>query len=318
MSRALRVFISYAREDKEDARRLRAELQELEVRGLFSVWQDADLRGSEMFADEIKSQIEKSDFMALLISRDFLISRYCGLELKMAAPRVLANKCKLLPILVDRAPGWEVRKVGKMKLGSVQVLPSNSSPVRRWSSADQAWQTIAREMDEIAVRSGAVVPEVSRAKLLEKVCKFVMNTVMWRFDMESWMHNYDFDPEADAGLYGKAQVRREVDRIRLIGYGNSNEYDDPQTEAAVDCAPELAEFTYRETEPINRIRFRYALRFSSIGEIVADCMFSDAEMKRGHIQQRLSLTDFVDFLARSFRKQMQANASKKRKKRTAR
>lgn len=98
--RRTRVFVSYAREDVEAARRLVETLGQL---GL-EPWIDSELSGGQRWWDEVLSNIRSCDAFAFCQSRASLQSTACEHELAYA----VALRRVLLPILVADSPADEL------------------------------------------------------------------------------------------------------------------------------------------------------------------------------------------------------------------
>ncbi|MFI6096391.1 toll/interleukin-1 receptor domain-containing protein [Lentzea sp. NPDC051213] len=92
----MRVFISYAQEDRPQAEHLKQRLLDLG----HSPWSDSGLHGGQAWWDEILSRIRDSDAMLLLVSPSFLASQACLLERQYAT---LLGK-HLVPVMVAPVP----------------------------------------------------------------------------------------------------------------------------------------------------------------------------------------------------------------------
>jgi WD40 repeat protein len=104
----IRVFVSYAREDKrwldpKDKYNLIPFLTDSLRRSNVAFWTDRDLRVGDEYKKQIDAQIEESQIAILIVSQDFLNSRFIE---DREMPRVIqrANEGKLLvvPVLVGK------------------------------------------------------------------------------------------------------------------------------------------------------------------------------------------------------------------------
>ena len=83
MGSALRIFVSYAREDQAAVRSL---VEGLQAAG-FSVWWDRGLEGGEAFRDAIERQLEAADAVIVVWSRRSSASRWVVDEAEVAVGR---------------------------------------------------------------------------------------------------------------------------------------------------------------------------------------------------------------------------------------
>ncbi|MFS8099714.1 toll/interleukin-1 receptor domain-containing protein [Lentzea alba] len=104
----MRVFISYAQEDRPQAEHLKQRLLDLG----HAPWSDSGLHGGQAWWDEILNRIRESDALLLLISPAFLASQACLLERQYAT---LLGK-HLVPVMVAPVPH--------------HVLPSELAPLQ--------------------------------------------------------------------------------------------------------------------------------------------------------------------------------------------
>jgi hypothetical protein len=70
------MFISYAREDRDDLTRLMKYLRPLERDGLVNFWFDELIEASDRWRDKIINALEKSNAALLLITQDFIDSEF--------------------------------------------------------------------------------------------------------------------------------------------------------------------------------------------------------------------------------------------------
>ena len=94
------IFISYAREDVADKEKLASELlAKLDVTK-FLIWDDSQMQAGT-YETKIQNQIKKSSTYLLLISKDFLKSRFIKKELKWIYHELNRNKSKIIiPVML--------------------------------------------------------------------------------------------------------------------------------------------------------------------------------------------------------------------------
>src|SRR5688572_26894423 len=92
------VFFSYYHKDEELRDRLETHLAMLKRDGTIETWHDRRITAGDEFAGVIDEQLEIADLILLLVSADFLNSRYCyDVELKRAMERHTAGEARVIP-----------------------------------------------------------------------------------------------------------------------------------------------------------------------------------------------------------------------------
>lgn len=76
--RTVEVFISYAHEDEELRGQLEKHLASLRTNGLIRTWNDRKIIAGGDWHGDIDENLKSADIILLLISADFLNSRYCN------------------------------------------------------------------------------------------------------------------------------------------------------------------------------------------------------------------------------------------------
>jgi hypothetical protein len=100
------VFVSYAREDLDFARRL---VEALKAKNI-SVWYDqGDLRLGDNILRSIEDGLEHSDFFLLLISPDYLNKQWTQFETGVALGR--RGKSRILPIFLKHFKPQETKNI---------------------------------------------------------------------------------------------------------------------------------------------------------------------------------------------------------------
>jgi hypothetical protein len=145
VSGKVRIFCSYAHEDAGLQDQLRKHLGVLQE--LIESWYDRDIHPGDRWEDAISEQLERADIILLLVSVDFLSSRYCmGVELARALERAGRNEAVVIPVLLrpvdcDNAP-----------FRHLQFLPSDRRPVVKWGDRDDAFLDIERGVRRVVER----------------------------------------------------------------------------------------------------------------------------------------------------------------------
>ena len=97
----LKLFISYSHADEEYLQRLEKHLAPLVHEGEIQVWHDRRITPSHPWEPEIDDHLRSADLVLLLITPDFLASKYCwDVELRLAMARHEAGEARVLPLFV--------------------------------------------------------------------------------------------------------------------------------------------------------------------------------------------------------------------------
>ena len=115
---ALDIFISYSHKDEALREELYAHLSILRHQGIINDWFDGDIAPGIEWESQILTRLNNAQIILLLISADFLASKFCyGIELRQAIERHKANQARVLPIIL-RPVDWE-----GAPFAILQVLP---------------------------------------------------------------------------------------------------------------------------------------------------------------------------------------------------
>ncbi len=84
----VKIFFCYAHEDEELLNKLKTHLAPLQWQGLIETWHDRDISPGTEWEEEIKGQLNTAQIILLLVSPDFMASKYCySIEMKRAVER---------------------------------------------------------------------------------------------------------------------------------------------------------------------------------------------------------------------------------------
>jgi hypothetical protein len=148
-SRKNSVFLSYSREDEHWLIELEKHLEPLRLSHLIESWHDGHISPGEEWDLQIKNQIDRAEIILLLISVDFINSRYCNeVQLVKAVERHLSGKARVIPIILRHCT-WEIVPVGNLQLGQLQALPKDRKPISTFTNPDEAFSNIAKELLEV-------------------------------------------------------------------------------------------------------------------------------------------------------------------------
>jgi formylglycine-generating enzyme required for sulfatase activity len=135
---SLKVFCSYSHNDEPLKNELVNHLTMLERRGVISTWHDRKIPPGREWDQQINENLDTADIILLLVSSDFIASKYCwGVEVTKAIERHEAREACVIPIIL-RKVSWQSAPFAKL-----QALPKNALPVKSWNDQDEAFTNIA-------------------------------------------------------------------------------------------------------------------------------------------------------------------------------
>jgi len=147
------LFYSYSHKDEALRERLETHLSLLKDEGVIQDWHDRRIQAGTEWDGVINENLEKAKIILLLVSSDFMASRYCrDVEVKRAMERHEAGAARVIPVIV-RSVDWRSAPFGKLA-----ALPKDGKPVRTWKDQDEAFTDIARGIREVANSLASVTP----------------------------------------------------------------------------------------------------------------------------------------------------------------
>ncbi len=143
----LKVFISYAKEDRGYVNELSMHLTGLIRTGLIETWSDlAVLPGTEP-DKEIRARLKVADIIIFMISSSFIASDYFSdLEIRKAIERYHKGEAVIVPIIVSPCD------ISSLPINKFQVLPKNTKPISIWEDKDLAWLDIITDIKKVISR----------------------------------------------------------------------------------------------------------------------------------------------------------------------
>ena len=136
-SRAVAVFVSYAHADEGWRKELGKHLSVLERQGLIDTWHDRMIGAGAEWEGAIDSHLNEARVILLLISADFIHSKYCyDIEMTRALERHQDRTALVVPIMI-RAVSLQ-----GTPFAALQALPKDAKPVATWADRDSAFVDI--------------------------------------------------------------------------------------------------------------------------------------------------------------------------------
>jgi hypothetical protein len=146
---AAKIFISYSHRDEEFKDDLQIGLATLKNNGYIEAWDDRAIMAGDEWDHEIKDALYKADIILLLVSPNFLASRYVReQEIKVAMERHHnpEDSAIVVPIII-RPSDWKDNAFSRL-----QALPKNSKPVTTWSNYDEAMLDVVSGIKKLVMR----------------------------------------------------------------------------------------------------------------------------------------------------------------------
>jgi WD40 repeat protein len=147
------IFISYSHKDEVWKDRLVSQFGVLQEQNLLDLWDDNRISAGAEWYSDIHNAIEKSSIAVLLISANFLTSKFCMHEEVPSFLKLRKEKgLKIIPIIISHCD-WEA--VDWLK--SLQVRPKNGTPLssRKPSQRDADLASITKEVRSFLASSEA-------------------------------------------------------------------------------------------------------------------------------------------------------------------
>lgn len=136
----VRLFIYYAPQDQDLAKRLRLYLQPMVRAELISIWSSSQIEDHTSW--EINFRENQANIILLLMSADFLASEHFeNDEFQRFFELNRRGEVRIVPIIA-RACIWESVPL----LSDLSPLPKNGMPVTAWADRDAAWSEIVTNL----------------------------------------------------------------------------------------------------------------------------------------------------------------------------
>ena len=146
------VFVSYAHADEKLRKELGKHLSVLERQGLIATWHDRMIGAGAEWAGTIDVRLEKSQIVLLLISSDFIDSRYCyDIEMKRALERHEKRETLVIPVILRPVV------LKGSAIANLQALPKDARALSEWPSVVAACVDVVDGVREafLALSGGA-------------------------------------------------------------------------------------------------------------------------------------------------------------------
>jgi len=140
----IEVFCSYAHKDESLLNELAKHLSILKRQGIIDVWYDQEITAGGERQNEIDCRLNSADVILLLISADFLDSKYCyDAELRRALERHYSGEARVIPIIM-RPVDWSNAPFSKLQVLPKQTFPENTKAITTCENQDAAFTDVAK------------------------------------------------------------------------------------------------------------------------------------------------------------------------------
>lgn len=144
-TKGLAVFVSYSHVDEKFKIDLVKHLTPLQRLGLIETWHDGKIKPGDEWDRAITSNLKKAQIILLLVSIDFITSKFCyDIELSRALDRQEKGEAKVIPIIL-RACMWHETPFAKL-----QSLPKGGHAVSSWPDRDAAFVDVGEGIRQVA------------------------------------------------------------------------------------------------------------------------------------------------------------------------
>ena len=116
-----------------------------------SIWHDDPINPGQPWKTYIESRIHHTDIFLLLLSDNFMNSKFIGQdEFKAIIDRHKENSSAVIPVIINNCQ-WDIDlkfSDGEFNLNELQVLPGEGKPIQDWNLTEEAYDNIAADLDK--------------------------------------------------------------------------------------------------------------------------------------------------------------------------
>jgi len=141
---ALRLFISYSKQDEAFVEKLNKHLAPLLRAKKVEVWWDGMLTPGSVWDAEIKHQLAAADIVLFMVSSDFLATEYIDeVEIKAAFERHEKGLVTVVPVIL-RPCLWR-----DTPLKDLTALPAKGEPISKYPDEDSAFLEVVQSLQAL-------------------------------------------------------------------------------------------------------------------------------------------------------------------------
>jgi len=145
--KALQVFLSYSHQDEALKDELVKHLSPLKRLNLIDDWHDRKIGAGDQWDTAIADALQSADIVLLLVSIDFINSRYCyDVEMESALDRERRGEVVVIPVIARNCM-WKTTEFARL-----QATPTDGKAIASWPDRDEALTVVAQRIHEVAER----------------------------------------------------------------------------------------------------------------------------------------------------------------------
>lgn len=161
---AVKLFFAYSHVDEGLRDQLEVHLASLKRLGQIDMWHDRRIDAGDVFDSTISAELEDAKIILLLISPDFIASRYCyDIETTRALERHEEKTARVIPVIL-RPCDWQ-----DLPFGKLLALPTDGKAITVWADIDEAFLSVVkgikRALKELGVAGSVQHSETKQAVL---------------------------------------------------------------------------------------------------------------------------------------------------------
>jgi maltooligosyltrehalose synthase len=148
----VKVFVSYAREDKKHLERFLDQTSSLSEDGI-DIFADTEIQVGDRWRERLFVHLDAADIFVALLTARYIKSKFCQDELKRALYR--QSERGYVVFRVNLGP---VNLAARHPLRDIQYIPEGRAISQRGNGQEAAWAAVAKELHETADRLRREMP----------------------------------------------------------------------------------------------------------------------------------------------------------------
>ncbi|MAU18932.1 MAG: hypothetical protein CMH13_00145 [Martelella sp.] len=162
-----KLFFSYSHADETFRDTLEKHLAAMKHEGLIDTWHDRRIPAGDELDPAIDENLEQADVILLLVSSDFIASRYCyDIEMTRALERHHDRTARVIPIIL-RHCDWRNTPFAKLL-----AAPTDGKPIKSWADIDEAYTDVVGHIRRALTAMGASPKQQEAAQQIPSAAKF--------------------------------------------------------------------------------------------------------------------------------------------------
>ncbi|RJG51139.1 toll/interleukin-1 receptor domain-containing protein [Sphingobium terrigena] len=122
-------------------------LSPLKRLNLIDAWHDRKISAGDKWDVSISDALQSADIILLLVSIDFINSKYCyDIEMESALQRERVGDVVVIPVIARNCM-WKTTEFARL-----QATPTDGKAIASWPDQDEALTTVAERVREVAER----------------------------------------------------------------------------------------------------------------------------------------------------------------------